>query len=818
MLYWFRCDSCPRYFPTELTRTNHKRSVHPVMKQRRTEKHLCDFCSATLANSSKLYRHANKKHVDSVTKNWFACKVCAFFLPNVSTLTSHVKRHHPKYHAQVSTIIDPNISGQTLFLCNFCETTFSDREGLRDHLRRKHPQESTVKKSTTQCAFCQDSFANAELSYKHASSLHKAETNEAHWLTCTKCRLKIPSHCMQIVHKRTCFKTTLAEKSNIKCSYCQESFSNRGDFHIHANKAHKDLIIKANWSHCPTCDKHVPPEFVSHHQQFCNETNPDAAESPSVGDKGFTLKCQFCSQSFASCVQSKSNYFAHANNYHRAEMAAANWSLCYACDRYVTPESFSNHLVSCRAANTDPSYENGSLIECHFCSQTFSGRIRNYFKHANHLHRAEIAAANWVLCQACDKYIIPESFAHHEKGCKIANPNPGVNKGFSFQCQFCSQSFAGSKSNYFTHANSYHRAEVAAANWTLCHACDRYVTPESFKKHIFNCRSAKSEHLSTPDSELEDTPDSELEDSGCQACPTCSKLLEPGVDLHAHIDSCIKKSKRINCAYCPSTFAGRPKWLKHSNKEHREQLVESNWVACERCSQLLEDDITLKAHRSHCQKVMNRRPAVKRTTLPKPPTIRNKNIPCSFCTYVSPKNQTYYKHVNKLHPEMVANTWEACLKCDFRLPNWVALRLHQRQCDPEAKKEKNKEAKKFECQFCKKRFTRRESRLQHCRTEHPDKVESEWQPCPECHLLVPDDQQFLVRHMKMCVKMKQQLNTVPCDFCPEHFSKLAKYTKHVNEVHGPKVAESSWPVCEKCQKRIPKLWKMSRHQQSCKGL
>jgi hypothetical protein len=60
MLYWFPCDACSKYFPSEFTLMKHKRISHP--SSARKPRLLCDFCSTTHCDSSSLYRHVNKKH------------------------------------------------------------------------------------------------------------------------------------------------------------------------------------------------------------------------------------------------------------------------------------------------------------------------------------------------------------------------------------------------------------------------------------------------------------------------------------------------------------------------------------------------------------------------------------------------------------------------------------------------------------------------------------------------------------------------------------------------------------------------------------
>jgi hypothetical protein len=39
--------------------------------------------------------------------------------------------------------------------CDFCDAAFSSRDGLRDHLKSRHPEELTGKRVPTLCAFCQ---------------------------------------------------------------------------------------------------------------------------------------------------------------------------------------------------------------------------------------------------------------------------------------------------------------------------------------------------------------------------------------------------------------------------------------------------------------------------------------------------------------------------------------------------------------------------------------------------------------------------------------------------------------------------------------
>jgi hypothetical protein len=79
---WIKCGNCKTLFQTE----EEFRVWHNCRSQIETH---CEFCPKLLASNDKYYRHANRKHLDDVSKLWLSCQTCLHFFPSNTALNKH---------------------------------------------------------------------------------------------------------------------------------------------------------------------------------------------------------------------------------------------------------------------------------------------------------------------------------------------------------------------------------------------------------------------------------------------------------------------------------------------------------------------------------------------------------------------------------------------------------------------------------------------------------------------------------------------------------------------------------------------------------
>ena len=569
MLYWFPCDACSKYFPSEFTLMKHKRISHPSAT--RKPRLLCDFCSTTHCDSSSLYRHVNKKHLDCVGKSWVDCKVCGYYLPTAMSLASHVLYLHPKYHKKVQATMEPLQPKRYLeCTCDFCDTKYYSRDGLRDHLKSRHPDEVAAKDVNTKCAFCDDSFGSTELYYEHANGAHPAEIKAASWVSCHNCKINIPTECRYIIHRKCCKSTSHNEAMNvvsIQCEFCPQTFNKRGNYYLHANTLHKELILAANWLYCQACDKYVTPQRYELHQTCCRgKANPNAARCNREEEEDMPKKvkrakkeiqCPYCPMTFLH----NHNFQFHVNQRHREQLVEANWVPCHNCPKlFSTPARLQIHLKACLQNKAPPKkntkiYPQKTNIKCSFCPQIFINGGK-YYAHANKCH-TETIDSFWLPCPECQvRFPNMRAMRMHLVRCRGQQE---VKKRVlpRMFCQFCDMSGTSTR-DVVKHANSRHPEEVQA-HWLLCPGCQKYF-PDSItlERHSVYCSEQNKNHNQIDD------------------------------DM-------------MSCDFCSEEFTKVSHYTRHANDEHADEVVEQGWKKCRKCKKHIPKLCNMKQHTEGCK-------------------------------------------------------------------------------------------------------------------------------------------------------------------------------------------------------------------------
>ncbi|XP_072290508.1 zinc finger protein 423 isoform X1 [Eucyclogobius newberryi] len=181
----FKCTFCSRLFKHKRSRDRHVK-LHTGDK-----KYSCQECEAAFSRSDHLKIHL-KTHSSSKP---FKCSVCKRGFSSTSSLQSHMQAHRKnREHLALRGERDGGKRGsggegdleQDLYMCDYCEETFSQTDELEKHVLTRHPQLSD--RADLQCIHCPEIFLDEASLLTHIETQH---ANRKH--KCPVCSEQFPS-------------------------------------------------------------------------------------------------------------------------------------------------------------------------------------------------------------------------------------------------------------------------------------------------------------------------------------------------------------------------------------------------------------------------------------------------------------------------------------------------------------------------------------------------------------------------------------------------------------------------------------------------
>ncbi|XP_030222819.1 zinc finger protein 423 isoform X5 [Gadus morhua] len=181
----FKCTFCSRLFKHKRSRDRHVK-LHTGDK-----KYSCQECEAAFSRSDHLKIHL-KTHSSSKP---FKCSVCKRGFSSTSSLQSHMQAHRKnREHLALRAERDGGRKGgggegdldQDLYMCDYCEETFSQTDELERHVLTRHPQLSD--RADLQCIHCPEIFLDEASLLTHIEAQH---ANRKH--KCPVCLEQFPS-------------------------------------------------------------------------------------------------------------------------------------------------------------------------------------------------------------------------------------------------------------------------------------------------------------------------------------------------------------------------------------------------------------------------------------------------------------------------------------------------------------------------------------------------------------------------------------------------------------------------------------------------
>ncbi|TNN01026.1 hypothetical protein fugu_012272, partial [Takifugu bimaculatus] len=192
----FKCTFCSRLFKHKRSRDRHVK-LHTGDK-----KYSCQECEAAFSRSDHLKIHL-KTHSSSKP---FKCSVCKRGFSSTSSLQSHMQAHRKnREHLALRSERDGGRKGaggeaeleQDLYMCDYCEETFSQTDELEKHVLTRHPQLSD--RADLQCIHCPDIFLDeasllAHIETQHANRKHRCPVCSEHFPSVEDVYCHLDSH------------------------------------------------------------------------------------------------------------------------------------------------------------------------------------------------------------------------------------------------------------------------------------------------------------------------------------------------------------------------------------------------------------------------------------------------------------------------------------------------------------------------------------------------------------------------------------------------------------------------------------------------
>nr|CAH7729032.1 unnamed protein product [Callosobruchus chinensis] len=249
----FECAEC--YYKTSIKNNfkNHM-SVHGFNYRLDP----CSHCNATFKSKVSLDDHILKKHpefVTSITRKIYKCSKCVY----QTTVKNHFNDHmsvHPETKRRE---------------CLHCDSSFTSRMALDNHVVKKHPDFITsVTSKLYECTECHYK-TTMKHDFNRHTSMHQG-TTPSYSVTCAHCNVKLKSKRAlddHVIRKHPDFVTSVSRKIH-ECSMCSYKTLHKSSFdkHMttHTETTSKCIHCNATFKSRASLDDHTlrkHPDFIA---------------------------------------------------------------------------------------------------------------------------------------------------------------------------------------------------------------------------------------------------------------------------------------------------------------------------------------------------------------------------------------------------------------------------------------------------------------------------------------------------------------------------------------------------------------------------
>ncbi|XP_035440327.2 zinc finger protein 135 [Spodoptera frugiperda] len=543
---------------------------------------VCTLCSVRYSTLSLFSAHMFKMHCIK-SSPIFSCRVCVTPFENQTELDNHVTNELGDF--------------EDLWICQFCDKEFDDRESTRRHLtehwdlveydncfsphlgfkcrycptlfwhetdRETHQVRAHYfnhKEDYYKCETCNELFSDKIWFVHHYIERHSTpEKTPLYLLKCYLCCLVLPT----IEEMRGHFNCEHPEARKVFCSLdsCQyKPLSHRKSFKLHVRSMHTSRARPERTADCSVCGRefsssracgahmaqaHGPGKFKCKLCRQVLHTMDERKLHYLITHPGqHPFECNECGKSF----QYKSSLYMHKQDHIPNKQ---NYTCTYCGKTFLKRDSFREHVQ----------IHEGPRHACSYCPMRFVQRS-NMLRHERR-HTGERPYA----CPHC-----PRSFA--DKGACNSHARTHL-KDTSYACMYCGKTFV-QKSKL-----TYHIRKHTGENLETCPVCSKLFTSACSLREHMKIHEPKKELIKCPlcDRKYQDERYMlrHLRTSHTRArhpCPICNKMLTSPAGLRHHVIT-HSNMKTIQCKMCPKAYSVKRTMIKHFRRRHGFKGTEPN--------------------------------------------------------------------------------------------------------------------------------------------------------------------------------------------------------------------------------------------------
>ena len=274
------CCYCDAKFDSTVQLIKHSVSVHEGKMI-----YFCPICDLTFSQRLSLNEHVLSNH--QVIKGSIKCCYCDVMFAKLQDLKIHCKLVH---------------EGKKCFYCSICESTFTHKQALDDHVEFDHSNENGIKNQSFKCHICEDFLAfqdqmnlKSHIEQLHGSSIGKIENQNIELVDKENKEILISNYQetensnMSKSENRKPEKQNSVQKLSNKivnyCSNCQKLFQSFEDLNHHFEIVHGITKDNTNVRVINSKDQNSNDSHPRNEPQFQNEKDNSSREYSENNEK-----------------------------------------------------------------------------------------------------------------------------------------------------------------------------------------------------------------------------------------------------------------------------------------------------------------------------------------------------------------------------------------------------------------------------------------------------------------------------------------------------------------------------------------------------
>ncbi|VEN35886.1 unnamed protein product [Callosobruchus maculatus] len=727
----------------------------------------CLYCNKPFTRKLTLDDHIVRSHPDfiaSVSSKVYECTKCTY-----KTVISHDLKLHMVTHSHIA---DNNRIARR---CIYCDKTFKSKQGLDDHIVRRHP----------------DFIASV------SRTVHE----------CTKCTYKTTKPSNFRLHLITNHPEIADNRILSRCIYCNKTFKNKQGLDNHIIKIHPDFTasVSSKVHECTKC---------TYKTVYTSDLKQHMVKHSDIADKNhINSRCIYCDTTFAR----KLSLDDHIVRRHPDFIASVSRTV-HECRKCTYKTVYTSYLKQHMVKHSDIADKNRIISRCLYCNKPFTRKL-TLDDHIVRSHPDFIASVSGKVHE-CTKCTYKTVISHDLKLHMVTHSHIADNNRIAGRCIYCDKTFKR-KQGLDDHIIKMHPDFTASVS-SKVHDCTKCAYKTTLTENEL------------PRTDQEVVADKET-DGDTFVCYHCEYAARSKRHLIDHMKVHRNKKYIYSCCYCDFRTNSGILFTTH-NKTHsldskqfealhvKEENMDDNFsqgntmlidsetsVVNERSSRAGES-VSSKVHQcTKCNYKTTKTKYLKRHLV----THSDNRIisRCLYCNKTFTRKETLDDHIVRSHPDFIASVSKKaheCTKCTYKTTISSNIRQHLITNHPEIAGNVVSS-----CIHCNKIFSRKQTLDDHIVRRHPDfiaSVSSKVYECTKCtyKTVISHD---LKRHM---VTHSDNRIISRCIYCDKTFKGKQGLDDHIIKIHPDFTASVSSKVheCTKCTYKTTSTTSIRQHLNS----